>query len=329
MIYKSYQVEQNINLIKEKLVLIYGENLSLIDDLKNIIKVSQNNLEIISNFQDDILKNQEQFFKDILNLSLFEKNKIFFIINASDKILPLIHEVEKKIDDQKIFVFADLLDKKSKIRNYFEKSKHTGIIPCYPDNEITLRKIVTEKLKNFKNLNTENINLILESSNMNRMKLKNELEKILFFFTNKELQKDKLISLLNLRENENFNDLKDEAIIGNINETNKLINDTVLEPEKNILYINLINQRFNKISEALYNSKNNSLENAIDSLKPPIFWKDKPKFKVQAKKWSLKKIKEVLNKTYNLELKIKSNSLINHKVLIKKLIIDICVMANS
>ncbi len=329
MIYKSYQVEQNINLIKEKLVLIYGENLSLIDDLKSSIKVSQNNLEIISNFQDDVLKNQEQFFKSVLNLSLFEKNKIFFISNASDKILPLIQEVEKKIDDQKIFVVADLLDKKSKIRNYFEKSKHTGIIPCYPDNEITLRKIVTEKLKNFKNLNTENINLILESANMNRMKLKNELEKILFFFTNKELQKDKLISLLNLRENENFNDLKDEAIIGNINETNKLINDTVLEPEKNILYINLINQRFNKISEALYNSKNNSLENAIDSLKPPIFWKDKPKFKVQAKKWSLKKIKEVLNKTYNLELKIKSNSLINHKVLIKKLIIDICVMANS
>ena len=232
MINKSYQVEQNINLIKEKLVLIYGENLSLIDDLKNIIKVSKNNLEIISNFKDDILKNQEQFFKDILNLSLFEKNKIFFISNASDKILPLIQEVEKKIDDQKIFVVADLLDKKSKIRNYFEKSKHTGIIPCYPDNEITLRKIVTEKLKNFKNLNTENINLILESANMNRMKLKNELEKILFFFTNKELQKDKLTSLLNLRENENFNDLKDEAIIGNINETNKLINDTVLEPEK-------------------------------------------------------------------------------------------------
>ena len=63
MIYKSYQVEQNINLIKEKLVLIYGENLSLIDDLKSSIKVSQNNLEIISYFQDDVLKNQEQFFK--------------------------------------------------------------------------------------------------------------------------------------------------------------------------------------------------------------------------------------------------------------------------
>ena len=54
----------------------------------------------------------------------------------------------------------------------------------------------------------------------------------MFFFT-KKTRKDKLTSLLDLRENENFNDLKDEAIIGNINETNKLINDTVLEPEKN------------------------------------------------------------------------------------------------
>ena len=114
------------------------------------------------------------------------------------------------------------------------------------------------------------------------MKLKNELEKILVYFSNKELQRDKLESLLNLRENENFNDLKDEAIMGNVDKTNELINDTVLEPEKNILYINIINQRFNKILEALYKSEDNNLEKAIDSLKPPVFWKDKPKFLIQA-----------------------------------------------
>ena len=122
------------------------------------------------------------------------------------------------------------------------------------------------------------------------MKLKNELEKILVYFSNKELQRDKLESLLNLRENENFNDLKDEAIMGNVDKTNELINDTVLEPEKNILYINIINQRFNKILEALYKSEDNNLEKAIDSLKPPVFWKDKPKFLIQAQKWNLEKL---------------------------------------
>ena len=329
MIYKSYQVEQNISFIKEKLVLIYGENLSLIDDLKNEIKSTHKNFEINSYFQEDIVKNQESFFQNILNLSLFEKDKVFFINNATDKILPLVKEIENKIDKQKIFLFSELLDKKSKIRNHFEKSKNTGIVPCYIDNEITLKKIITEKLKHFKNLNTTNINIILENSNLNRMKLKNELEKILVYFSNKELQRDKLESLLNLRENENFNDLKDEAIMGNVNKTNELINDTVLEPEKNILYINIINQRFNKILEALYKSEDSNLEKAIDSLKPPVFWKDKPKFRIQAQKWNLRKIREMLKITYNLELKIKSNYLLNHNILIKKLLIDVCVLANS
>ncbi len=329
MIYKSYQVEQNINFIKEKLVLIYGENLSLIDDLKNEIKSTHQNFEINSYFQEDVIKDQENFFQNILNLSLFEKDKVFFINNATDKILPLVKEIENKIDKQKIFLFSELLDKKSKIRNYFEKSKNTGIVPCYIDNEITLKKIITEKLKHFKNLNTTNINIILENSSLSRMKLKNELEKILVYFSNKELQRDKLESLLNLRENENFNDLKDEAIMGNVNKTNELINDTVLEPEKNILYINIINQRFNKILEALYKSEDSNLEKAIDSLKPPVFWKDKPKFLIQAQKWNLEKIREVLKITYNLELKIKSNYLLNHNILIKKLMIDVCVLANS
>ena len=329
MIYKSYQVEQNINFIKEKLVLIYGENLSLIDDLKNEIKSTHKNFEINSYFQEDVIKDQENFFQNILNLSLFEKDKVFFINNATDKILPLVKEIENKIDKQKIFLFSELLDKKSKIRNYFEKSKNTGIVPCYIDNEITLKKIITEKLKHFKNLNTTNINIILENSSLSRMKLKNELEKILVYFSNKELQRDKLESLLNLRENENFNDLKDEAIMGNVNKTNELINDTVLEPEKNILYINIINQRFNKILEALYKSEDSNLEKAIDSLKPPVFWKDKPKFLIQAQKWNLEKIREVLKMTYNLELKIKSNYLLNHNILIKKLMIDVCVLANS
>ena len=63
MIYKSYQVEQNINFIKEKLVLIYGENLSLIDDLKNEIKSSHKNFEINSYFSRGCHKDQENFFK--------------------------------------------------------------------------------------------------------------------------------------------------------------------------------------------------------------------------------------------------------------------------
>ena len=40
MIYKSYILEQNINALKEKIALFYGENLGLKNDIKTkIIKI--------------------------------------------------------------------------------------------------------------------------------------------------------------------------------------------------------------------------------------------------------------------------------------------------
>ena len=64
--------------------------------------------------------------------------------------------------------------------------------------------------------------------------------------------------------------LKDAALIGNKIKTNKLLSETLIDADKNIYYLNLINQRLNKIREV--NDMNaNNLEIAISNLKPPIF----------------------------------------------------------
>ena len=91
----------------------------------------------------------------------------------------------------------------------------------------------------------------------------------------------------------------------------------------------LINQRLNKLAEAARLSNTTNLEDAISRIKPPIFWKDKPSFKEQAKKWNIDKIKLILKKTYDLEIKIKSEAIIEKNILVKKLIVDMCNMANS
>ena len=58
---------------------------------------------------------------------------------------------------------------------------------------------------------------------------------------------NKIDSLLNLRENEDFNELKDEALSGNKDKINRLLADTVFEKENNVFYLNTINQRINII----------------------------------------------------------------------------------
>ena len=68
---------------------------------------------------------------------------------------------------------------------------------------------------------------------------------------------------------------------------------------------------------------------AINDLKPPVFWKDKPKLISQAKVWDKKKIKLMMKDTYNIEIKIKSSLSTDKQILIKKLLIDMCELANA
>ena len=119
---------------------------------------------------------------------------------------------------------------------------------------------------------------------------------------------------------------KDKPVEGSY--TNKLLSDTVIEDEKNVFYLAIINQRLNKLAEANELAKDTSIENALNSIRPPIFWKEKPIFLIQARKWNSNKIKKALTKTYDLEIEIKSNHIINKKLLIKKLMVDICELAN-
>ena len=328
MLYKSYFIENNINNLKEKISLFYGENLGLRNDFKKIIKENNSDGETLYFNQDEIIQNKNVLIKEITNVSLFKKKKILFIENINDKFLDLVIELEKIIADNKLFLFSDILEKKSKLRSYFEKSKVCAAIPCYADNDLSLKKLIQSKLKGFSGLTGNNINMILENTNLDRAKLNNELEKIITFFQGKNLKSEKLELLLNNKSNYDFDKLKDQAFLGNKAATNKLLSETIIDNEKNIFYLNVINQRLYRISETL-SDDGKTVESKINSLKPPIFWKDKPNFISQAKKWNKRKIDNVLKKTYILEKEIKSYSIINKNLLVKKLIVDICQIANS
>ena len=141
--------------------------------------------------------------------------------------------------------------------------------------------------------------------------------KKLNIFNDKVLDTEKLEALLKIKENDNFNDLKNEAISGNRDKTNKLINETFIEKDKLLFYLSLINNRLIKLVEISNLSKDKNIEETINNLKPPIFWKEKPIILTQARKWNSNKLKKILNETYELELKLKSNSSINQKILFK------------
>ena len=323
MIYKSYLIEQNLESIGQNITLFYGENIGLRNAFKKKIK-SLNKKSICYYLnQDEILNIRDNFYQEFLNFSLFHNTKIYFIERSNDNILDLIKSLEEKITTQKIYLFSEILDKKSKLRAYSEKSKNIAVVPCYKDNENILKGLIIKELNGFAGLTSENINLIISNSALDRVKLNNELEKIKTYFVNKKILNDKLQNLLNYNEIDDFSYLRDFCILGNKTKTNKLLEDTLIDNDKIIYYLNALNLRLNKLEEIL-SLKNLEIEKAIDTIKPPIFWKDRPILKEQVFKLKNKSLKPVFRKLFDLEKTFKSNSQLNKSVLLKKLIIDIC-----
>ena len=186
MIFKSYLLEQKSDpFYKYKIFLIYGENQGLKKEFKEIIKRKNEGNEKLNFLQDEILLNKNILFNEISNKSLFNEKKIILIDQVGEKIFKIVEDLLEDVTDEKIYLFCDNLDKKSKLRATLEKSKECGVVACYPDNEVTIKRIIINKLKEFKGLTPEIVNLIAHNTNLDRAKINNEIDKIKSCFIDK------------------------------------------------------------------------------------------------------------------------------------------------
>ena len=325
MILKSYIVEQDVRILNNyRATLIYGENKGIQDDVKEKIKIQGAGSELTTLFESDLLKN-DLLNEKVSNQSLFSTKKIIFIQEVSDKIFDLAQKsLEKENDDVKIFLFANKLEKRSKLRGLFEKDKQLAIIPCYEDNARTLVVYVNDKLKGYKGLSGEITNLIISNSNMDRRVIKNELRKITSYFKQKQINKDQIQEILNIQNDPNFNEIKDRALMGEKNKVNQLLSRTDILYDEVFLYLNTLNNRITRLHEInkMADGKKN-YDEIIEKLKPPVFWKDKPMMVNQLKKWGQKQLEELLIKIGETEILMKKNSHLRNDVIIKNLIVNL------
>ncbi len=317
MIIKHYELRNNLK-GKSNYFLLYGQNSGLIEEIidKDLKPIFPKN--IFKYDESEILSDINAFKEGLVNKSFFENDKLIIINRVSDKILDIVKEIcDKKDEDLKIIFKTGNLEKKSKLRNFFEKSKNLTIVPFYEDTHQSLLFLAQNFFKENKiKISPQNMNYIIENSKGNRINLKNELEKIKNFSQKKlSVELNEIIKLTNLAENYNISELTDQCLARNKKKTLNILNENNPSPEDNILILkNFLYKlkRLKKLKLELENKKNTDA--VISSYKPPIFWKDKDMIKQQLKIWSLPQIKSLINKTNNMELLIKKNSQASNQI---------------
>ena len=313
MIIKNYETDK-IKLSSNQHLLFYGKNEGLKEEIiNNLIKNKKN----INKYEEkEILVNFEAFVENLLTRSLFENEKIILIRRSTEKIFKVIGEIfEKNLDGVTIIIESENLDKKSKLRSYFEKSKKDVAIAFYLDNEQTLSKIAHNILNSKKiSISPSNINLIVNKCGGDRKNLIKEIEKIEFYSkSGKKITQENIAKLTNLSENHSIAELVDNCLAKNKNKTIYILNENNFASEDCILIIRTLLNKSKKILKLSNQYKDNKDINlTISSAKPPIFWKDKEITKQQLMKWNPDNLKELIYKLNDIELNIKKN--INNSV---------------
>ena len=312
MIIKSFEISK-INFNKNNFYLLYGENEGYKNEVikKYFEKIYPNS--IYRHDENQILDDKDKFLNGLLSKSFFDIKKLIIISRVSDKIVDLIEEIiSKNIKDITIILSAKILEKKSKLRNFFEKEKKIICVPFYADSNQTLNSIVLKFFKEKKiSISQQTINLLIERCRGNRENLNNELEKIENFSkSKKKINSDDILKLTNLAENYNATELTDNCLAKNIKKTTNILNENHYSTEDCILITRTLlikAKRLLKIQEEINSNKN--IEEVVANFKPPIFWKDKEIVKKQIANWPLKKIKNMITNINNIELLIKKNSI--------------------
>ena len=96
---------------------MYGENVGLKKDIRDIIKIAINrkndNIEMISLYETDILNNEDNFYNYIYSGSLFNNKKIITNFEATDKIIKKISSIyDKCTENIFLIIFSGILEKK-------------------------------------------------------------------------------------------------------------------------------------------------------------------------------------------------------------------------
>ena len=307
MIVKSFETNK-INISKNNRILMYGKNEGLKKQITDKLTSTFNDIKIYE--EKEILDNSNIFLENILNKSLFSEKQIFLIKRASDKIFKIIEEIHLKRVSDTIIIHSDNLDKKSKLRSYFEKDKQLICIPFYPDNEPTLSRLAFEFFKK-KNIliSQSNINQIVTKSLGDRENLYNELLKIENFSKNgKKITDNVLKKLINLSENHGVSELIDNCLEKNKFKLIKILNENIYSNEDCIIILRtLLNKSKKILILSMEYEKNKNIDLTISTAKPPIFWKEKETIKLQIQNWKPQKLRLLIYKINELELIIKKN----------------------
>jgi DNA polymerase III subunit delta len=299
--------------------LVYGPEISVVDYRFNLIakKIAPDLSDpfLVTNISKERLSEDKAILSDeFFSLSMLGGRKLILIkgadIAAGTALKSLFEEKDfAKKSDNFILINGGDLDKSSALRKSAEDNPYFAAIPCYEDDERTIKSFISSQLS-ARQIKAKSavVESLLNKLGKNRQVILSELDKIEIFLGDSKNLTPEIVSQLTESESEisinefvtNFASQKfDLALL----QSEKLLRDGF----EAITLIRFLSNYFQKIYHCKVDLglENADLEQIIKSQK--LFFKIEMEFRKHLKSLSLNFLIKILQDLSDFELKIKTN----------------------
>ena len=332
-------LKQNKN--KYNIIFLYGYNEGLVDllfrDSINILDIDENDPFLVSKINANELKETPSILNDNLStINMFGKKK-FILLNLSYNSLTkkmesiILDNIKEDSDHYLLIIKAGTLSSQSSLIQFIQTSKKCVLVPCYEEDTNKIKnKLYSLFTKYNLSFSNEFMSNLLNKFGSNSLINANEFEKLeTLLVNNTNITESTLLSFIKDNENISYDIIINLSASGNLKKSLFYFNSLYDKTTQNIGIVRQFGNHFKMIEKVIILNQNGlSIKDAINKIKPPIFFKNKKHISYQCNLWSIKKINKLFKMLMKLEIRCKSG-LYPEKVLISQFIFSTTFLANK
>lgn len=296
-------------------ILIYGPDAGLVSQYTNAIcKTVVEDLSDafrVSDLSFDKIKDEPAILADEIGAISMIGGRRLVKVTTSSESLPKEHAdiLEKNSSDTMVVFSAGELSASSSLRKFFEKIPHAAAIACYKDDNASVARVIAAKFAEYKiTYDPDVVQYLCNSFSGDRMVILSEVEKLITY-----MGEEKRITLADVTQavhdssEFSLDDLCNAFAFRNPALIDMHMNRALSEGAAPIMIIRTMLRYFMRLQE--FKNQIDAGENeqqAISSLKPPVFYKQLPSFKNHLSIWKSNDIATIIKQFIELEISCKT-----------------------
>jgi DNA polymerase-3 subunit delta len=301
-------------------ILIFGSDTSLV--LNKILSIENNVFSTQSDASfskiaiqyEEIEEDPSLLQHELSSMNLLNTQKIIIIDNTQKSIKAPIKSILLQPKTQHILIFrAGELPTSSSIRKLFETEKNLAALHCYSSNNTSTKALLLRKIAESRiSIDHKLIDFIADNIRGEHSTILSEIEKIIHYTKeNRSISFDEVIQIISNPSEKNSYD----PLIHSIIDKDFILAEQELEKLTSsgvhlVAIARNVANYFVKLLKVQTLIKQGMPEKfALDSPKPPIFFKNIPHFKKGLHQYSVKRISYIIYEFTQLEINYKSKNI--------------------